>query len=304
MRKISLGCGDPVWVAGRRQFCFPGIALVATLLLSLAVTQLARAQARPLPGELSADEAARELANPNTPLASLTLKNQYRWYKGKLPGAEDQDNYTMLFQPVFPFPVSGADTIFFRPAIPLLVEQPVFKNGKFGDKTGLGDIGFDLAYGRTEKSGLLWAGGLVSTLPTATSSSLAGKHLTLGPELFVGLFKSWGVVGLFPSHQWDIAGWGKGHVNASQIQAFAVFLPGDGWSVGSAPIMNYNWVSGEWTIPVQMQVSKTVKIGSTPWKFQFEINHYVQRPDAFGPKWMIGFNVTPVVKNVIAEWFK
>jgi hypothetical protein len=34
------------------------------------------------------------------------------------------------------------------------------------------------------------------------------------------------------------------------------------------------------------------------------MNHYVQRPDAFGPKWMIGFNVTPVVKNVIAEWLK
>lgn len=304
MRKIALRCGNPICAARRRRFCSPVIALVASLLHSLAATQLARAQARPLPGELTADEAARELANPNTPLASLTLKNQYRWYKGQLPGAEDQDNYTMLFQPVFPFPVSDIDTIFFRPAIPLLVEQPVFKNGKFGDKTGLGDIGFDLAYGRTEKSGLLWAGGLVSTLPTATSSSLAGKHWTLGPEFFVGLFKSWGVVGLFPNHQWDIAGWGKGHVNASQIQAFAVFLPGDGWSVGSAPIMNYNWVSGEWTIPVQVQVSKTVKIGSTPWKFQFEVNHYVQRPDAFGPKWMIGFNVTPVVKNVIAEWFK
>ena len=25
-------------------------------------------------------------------------------------------------------------------------------------------------------------------------------------------------------------------------------------------------------------------------------------PDAFGPDWMIGFNVTPVVKNRIAGW--
>jgi hypothetical protein len=148
------------------------------------------------------------------------------------------------------------------------------------------------------------AGGLVSTLPTATSNQLAGKHWTLGPELFVGLFKSWGVLGLFPNHQWSVAGWGKGHVSISQIQAFAQFLPGDGWAIGPNPTMNYNWVSGEWTIPIQMQVSKTIKIGSTPWKFQFEVNHYVQRPDAFGPKWMIAFNVTPVVKNVLAELFK
>jgi hypothetical protein len=138
----------------------------------------------------------------------------------------------MLFQPVFPFPLSDVDTVFFRPAIPLLVEQPIFKNsGKFGNKTGLGDIGFDLAYGRTEKSGLLLAGGLVSTLPTATSKELAGKHWTLGPELFVGLFKSWGVLGFFPNHQWDVAGWGKGHVSTTQLQAFFQWLPGDGWAL-------------------------------------------------------------------------
>lgn len=304
MRKVSMRSWITILAASRRMFGLPAMSAVTMLFLLLAMAQSTRAQSSTAPEQLTADQAARELANPNTPLASLTFKNQYRWYKGELPGAEDQDNYTLLFQPVFPFPVSGTDTIFFRPAFPLLVEQPVFDNGRFRGKTGLGDIGFDLAYGRTEKSGLLWAGGLLSTLPTATSSKLASKHWSLGPEFFVGLFKSWGVVGLFPGHQWDIAGWGQGHVNISQIQAFAVFLPGDGWSVGSAPIMNYNWVSGEWTIPVQVQVSKTVKIGSTPWKFQFEVNHYVQRPDAFGPKWMIGFNVTPVVKNVVAEWFK
>jgi len=33
------------------------------------------------------------------------------------------------------------------------------------------------------------------------------------------------------------------------------------------------------------------------------INYYVDRPDAIAPEWMIGFNVSPVVKNVFAEWF-
>ena len=42
-------------------------------------------------GSKSADEVAKELANPNTSLASLTFKNQYRWYTGDLPGADDQD---------------------------------------------------------------------------------------------------------------------------------------------------------------------------------------------------------------------
>jgi len=35
-----------------------------------------------------------------------------------------------------------------------------------------------------------------------------------------------------------------------------------------------------------------------------EINYYVDQPDPFGPEWMIGFNIAPLVKNVMAGWFK
>lgn len=40
--------------------------------------------------EPSVEEIARELANPNTPLASLTFKNQYRLFAGELLHANDQ----------------------------------------------------------------------------------------------------------------------------------------------------------------------------------------------------------------------
>ncbi|MCD6174429.1 MAG: hypothetical protein J7K65_01505 [Planctomycetes bacterium] len=30
----------------------------------------------------------------------------------------------------------------------------------------------------------------------------------------------------------------------------------------------------------------------------------VDRPDLIAPKWMVSFNVSPVVKNIFAEWFK
>jgi hypothetical protein len=123
----------------------------------------------------SADEVAKELANPNNSLASLTFKNQFRWYTGDLPNADDQSNYTLLFQPVFPFnlksPSEGAKAnLFIRPAIPLLVDQPVFdfQTNDFEGVTALGDIGFDIGYGVTEKNGWLWAFGMVGSLPTAT----------------------------------------------------------------------------------------------------------------------------------------
>ena len=258
----------------------------------------------------SADDVARELANPNNSLASLTFKNQYRWYAGDLPGAGDQNNYTLVFQPVFPFGLSptasgGKANLFVRPGIPVLFKQPVPTGNGFDEVSALGDIGFDIGYGVTEKSGLLWAFGMVGTLPTATKSEVAGKQLRLGPEALFAKFEKWGLYGIFPSHQWNVAGWGENrNYSNTQIQAFLTFLPGGGWNVGSTPIMNYDWKARQWTVPLNVTVGKTVKFGNTPVKLQVEFNYYVERPDAFGPRWMIGLNVTPVVPNFIENWIK
>jgi len=260
----------------------------------------------------SNDEVARELANPNNSLASLTFKNQYRWYEGDLPHADDQDNYTLLFQPVFPFTMEptangGKANFFVRPAFPVVFNQPVFdsSNLDFNGVTSFGDIGFDIGYGVSEKSGFLWAFGMVGTLPTATDSDVAGKQLRLGPEALIAQFYKWGLWGLFPSHQWDVTGWGdNGYFCNSQIQAFLTFLPGGGWNVGTTPIMNYDWKTNDWTIPLNLTAGKTVKFGAMPLKLALEVNYYVEKPDAFGPEWMVSFNITPVVPNIIDQWVK
>jgi hypothetical protein len=43
-----------------------------------------------------------------------------------------------------------------------------------------------------------------------------------------------------------------------------------------------------------------VILGGKPWKFAVEVNYYVEKADAIGPKWMIGLNVTPVVNNYLS----
>lgn len=198
--------------------------------------------------------------------------------------------------------------LFIRPGIPALFGQPVpsLNNGQFGYQgvNAIGDIGFDIGYGVTEKNGLLWAYGMVGTLPTATDSRVAGKQLRLGPEALLAKFEKWGIYGVFPSHQWDVAGWGGDHYSNTQIQAFLNFLPGGGWTVGSTPIMNYDWQAKEWTVPINFTVGKTVKIGNLPLKLALEANYYVQKPDAFGNEWMVGFNITPVVPNFVESWIK
>lgn len=260
----------------------------------------------------SADQVAKELANPNNSFASLTFKNQYRWYTGDLPNADDQDNYTLLFQPVFPFTLQpaadgGKANLFIRPAVPLLVDQPVFNGDtlNFDEVSSLGDIGFDIGYGVTEKSGLLWAFGMVGTLPTATDSDVAGKQLRLGPEALFARFEKWGVYGIFPSHQWDVSGWDDDtDFSTSQLQPIFWFFLGDGWTIGTNPQIYYDWESEEWTVPLQLAVSKTTKVGEMPLKLELEVNYFVEQPDLFGPEWMVSFNITPVVANFIDRWVK
>lgn len=78
------------------------LSAATVLVLVAAVWTNTSTAAEPTPAskqEKSADEVARELANPNASLAKLTFKNQFRWYTGDLPHADDQFNYTLLFQP-------------------------------------------------------------------------------------------------------------------------------------------------------------------------------------------------------------
>ncbi len=256
--------------------------------------------------EKSIEEMSKELANPNTSVASLTLKLQFRGFAGDLPGAGDQDSMTLLFQPSLPFKREDGSKIIFRPAIPFIVGQPLYQGGSDWDEdTGLGDISFDLAYAfepEKDDPGKLVAVGIISSLPTGDDDLGFGEVTTLGPEFLYGKISKELIWGLFPNHQWDVSG--DGNVNLTTVQFFySRFAPG-GITYGSSPILNYDHEEGEWTIPLNFSISKTAAIGGRPWKFGVEVNYYVEQPDAFGPDWMISFSAAPVVNNALAEWFK
>lgn len=257
-------------------------------------------------GEPSAEEIAAKLANPNAPMASLTLRVQQRAFDGDLGGASSQDGTTLSFQPSFPFSLENGDVIFFRPNIPIQLNTPVFDpaTGGFEDESGLGDIAFDIAYGRTTKTGILFAGGIAASLPTASDDALGSDRYALGPEFLIGKLSKKYVIGMFPSHLWDVGGSGDADINVTNVQLFGTYLPGGGWNVGTSPILTYDHNAEQWTIPLNFTFGKTVIWNKRPWKLSAEINYYVETPDAFGPDWFIGINVAPVVENVLAKWFE
>ena len=262
----------------------------------------------------SAEEVAQKLANPNTPLATLNLKLQYRTFEGDLPGADNQDSTTLLFQPSLPFPLDNGATVFFRPAIPIILDQSVpIINGQamltnnlidFETETGIGDMAFDLAYGRTTESGLVWATGIVASVPIASKPELGTDRWTLGPEILLAKLDKKYVIGTLATHQWDVAGSGNAEINLTSIQIIGTYLPGGGWSYGSSPILTFDHEADQWTVPLNFSFGKTVIWDDRPWKLGVEINYYVENADAYAPEWFIGFSLGPVVENKLVDWFK
>ncbi|MHC4758399.1 MAG: hypothetical protein ACYTE8_07055 [Planctomycetota bacterium] len=267
------------------------------------------------------DEIAKELANPNTALTSLKFQFQYFSFDGDLPRADDQDMFKLFFQPTLPFPLENGKTVWLRPGVPLVIDQPVYDTGsrRLSSLDGLGDMTLDVQYGTILENGFLWSVGFSSLFPTASKDELGSGQWALGPGFQLGRVREQSVFGVFANHQWDVAGSGKSSpelpflrqassdeagISLTSIQFFGVVLPGNGWSFGSTPIITYNHESEEWIVPLHFTVGKTVTINGRPWDFSVDLNYYVDGPDAIAPEWMVSFNVTPVVKNIFAEWFK
>ncbi|CAH6986537.1 conserved exported hypothetical protein [Vibrio chagasii] len=252
----------------------------------------------------TAEQAAKELANPNTAYASLNLKLQY---SGGYDGGGD--SFATVLQPTLPFPMENGDKIIFRPAISYVlndfnVNTPT--SSQHMDQSGVSDISFDLAYAPKMEGGTIAAFGVFASLPTG-SSELTADQFAVGPEFMYGKVSADRVVGVFPSHLYGVSGNGADHsdtrINKTSTQLFWVELLEGGWTVGSAPTLSYDWNKEQAEIPLNISVSKTTVFNGRPWKFGIEANYYIEKDEKTRPDFMLSFNVSPVVENKLASLF-
>ncbi len=258
------------------------------------------------PNELSSDDLARELNNPNAPLAKLTIEFSSTTFEGNIPGAKNERADMVLFKPVFPFPMSddGTQNLFIRPVLAYAIDQPIsnMNEGGFKSKSGFADLGFDVAIGKSYDSGLILIGGIQGTLPIG-ADGLTGDQYRFGPEFIVANINASRVLAAFPAHQWDVSGDGPSY-STTTLELFAMkFLPG-GWTVGTQPKMSYDWKTDQATIPVNLTVRKVVRLGNTPMQLAVGFDYFVEKNDDFGPDYGLIFSITPVVPNFIYGWLQ
>lgn len=258
------------------------------------------------PSELSSDDLARELNNPNAPLAKLTIEFTTTTFEGSIPGANNESANIILFKPVFPFPLTndGTQNLFIRPVLAYAIDQPIFDldSGRLKSKSGFADLGFDVALGKSYDSGLILIGGIQGTLPIG-ADGLSGEQYRLGPEFIVANINASRVLAAFPAHQWDVSGDGPSY-STTTLELFALKFLSGGWTVGTQPKMSYDWETDQATIPVNVTVRKVVRLGNTPMQLAVGFDYFVEKNDDFGPDYGLKFSITPVVPNFIYGWLQ
>ena len=243
------------------------------------------------------DELAKELSNPGAANATMNFKLEYRTFRGTLPGANDQDSLTATFQPVLPFILPNGNNLIFRPAIPYVLGQPAFGASTFDNTSQFGDIPYDVLYSWSD-NGWTFGTGVVGSIPTG--SGISSENCLLGPSALAVKSTDWGVWGFFPFHNEKVGGSGS-DVSLTSLQYFLFYGLGNGWQIGTGPTNTYDWnaASGQqWTVPLGIQLGKTMAIGKRLVKLNFGIEYNVIRPDAFASDWKFTFQFSPVVKNV------
>lgn len=253
----------------------------------------------------SAAELAMELMNPNTALGIMTTLYDYTTFDGDLPGANKQTAQSITFQPSLPYPLEEGRNFFTRPAIPIIIEQPILDpvTGRFEDAgAALGDISYDVSMGFTfskpGKGKNIILAGVSGTIPTATDDAIASDQWLLGPQIAGALLRKWGSVSLLMYHQWEVAGSNKDDTEITGGQYVYNINLVDGWQITGSPTFSYDHHArdgDELTFPLAIGVAKASIIYGKPWTFSIEYWNYIDSSDPLGQDQQIRFSIAPVL---------
>lgn len=234
-----------------------------------------------LPVAASAEESdadlAQELTNPVADLVTVPIQMNLDRNIGP---AEDGTKLTTNIQPVIPFDIGENWNLITRTIVPVISQDDLFPGA--GSQFGLGDINLSLFLSpkKPTDSGLVWGAGPTILLPTATDSLLGAEKWGAGPAAVGLVLKGPWTVGMLANHIWSFAGDDdRPDISNTFMQPFVAYTWPSAWTASVQSETSYNWESEQWSVPVNVALSKLVKVGKLPVSLQAGVGYWAESPD-------------------------
>ncbi len=248
----------------------------------------------------------KALTDPVSELWSLSLvQNNFRLSPGG--GSSERWNSRLQFQGAMPISLTPYLDLVTRPSIELFNSQPHPVPGQPGaiDRTAaFGDMVLQqLLVPRREQVGN-WLLGVGPTwiFPSGSSKWTSTGKWQVGPTAVLGyLSGKWALAAVFQDWH-SFGGSGPIDLHSMSLQPIAAYFLPEGWSVGYSGNMLANWTAignDRFTIPVGLQVSKVVLLGSTPVKIGLAGQWMPVHPTRFGQVWNVQLAVQVLRRKLV-----
>jgi hypothetical protein len=172
---------------------------------------------------------------------------------------------------------------------------------------GLGDSLLPLLVAPPMGDNLILGMGPTFTFPTSTNDALGRQQWQIGPAGVVGWKTKDYVFGAFPQYFFKVASRSdknnevKDASNMNLLYFGFINLP-NAWQVGTNPTITYDHQAesgNRWNVPIGITVTKTLRFGKTPVKFQLGAEYSVVSQDDFGKRALVKLNVIPVIRSLV-----
>ena len=240
------------------------------------------------PVEMDAAELAKELANPLASVIVIPIQQDIDFGIGP---DNDGVKATLNVQPLIPIDLTHGSNLISR-----TIFSVIYMNAEAAGESvfGLGDTlqSFFVSPKNPTKGGIIWGAGPVILLPTATDPLLGGQKWGAGPT-FVALKQKGGwTAGALINHIWSFVGNdSRDDISQTYMEPFVYYTWPSTVSVSASVETLYDWKIKAWTAPINVLVSKIVRIGKQDASIAGGARYFIERP-VDGPNWGLRMSLT------------